>query len=117
MKHPERLPGQERREMLLDAAMPLAEIHTYTGVSRDMVAEAAGVSPALLSRYWTSRQFQAALMERAVATRNLRVLAQGMVRLHPVAIAAPYDLRRDAAAAIVGAATVTLSSRCKLPRS
>ena len=101
MTTPERLPGRERRERLLDAAMPLAELHTYTGVSRDMVAEAAGVSPSLLSRYYTALEFQTAIMERAVATQNLLVLAQGMVRLHPVAIAAPLELRQAAAAAIL----------------
>jgi len=98
----ERLPGRERKRRLLDAAMPLAEQHGFQTVSRAMVAAAAGVSEALLSRYWSAPDFRTAMMERAVATANLTVLAQGLIARHPVAMAAPLGLRHAAAAAIIG---------------
>jgi len=97
-----RLPGHERKQRLIDAAMPLAEQHGYRRVSRDMVAEAAEVSPALLSRYWSAPQFHTAIMTRAVETANLRVIGQGLADRHPVALSAPIGLRHAAAARLIG---------------
>ena len=97
----ERLPGRERRRLFLDAAMPLAEKHGFRHVSRDMVAQACSVSPALLSRYYSAVDFRKAIMERAVATENLRVLAEGLVARHPVALAAPLALRKAAVLSVV----------------
>lgn len=103
---PERLPAAARRDQILDAAMPLAEVLGFTGVSRAAVAEVLGIHETLVSYYWTPAEtFHAAIMERAVATGNLRVLTQGLVARHPVALAAPSGLRRMAAASLISTET------------
>lgn len=98
----DRLPAPERKRLLLDAAMPLAEKYGFESVSRSMVADAAGVSESLLSRYWTAVEFHAALMERAIVAENLTVLAQGLALRHQTALDAPLELRQAAASTLVG---------------
>ena len=96
-----RLPAVERKQLLIDAAMPLAEQYGYDSVSRSMVAEAAGISESLVSRYWTAPDFHAALLEAAIVRENLTVLAQGLAARHPVATSAPLELRQAAAATLI----------------
>ena len=96
-----RLPAVDRKQQLIDAALPLAERYGFDSVSRTMVAAAARVSESLLSRYWTAPDFQAALLEAAIQRENLTVLAQGLAARHPVAQAAPLELRQAAAASLI----------------
>jgi AcrR family transcriptional regulator len=97
----ERLRVDARKRMLLDLALPLAEIHGFERVTRDMLADAAGVSGPLISRYWHAREFQNALMEAAVLRENAVIVAQGLAVRHPAALAAPLVLRQAAAATLV----------------
>jgi len=93
------------RAILLQHGLTLARAIGYDRVSRSLAAEAAGVSQALVSYYWPSgiEAYHAEIMESAVAAGDLEVVAQGLVApIHPVAAAAPVELRRAAAALIVG---------------
>ena len=94
-----RLPPESRKAQLLEVAMALAEQHGFDRLHRDLVAEVAGVSPALVSRYWTVPQLREQLVEAAVSLPNLTVLAQALVLRHPRAVDAPVSLRRAALAA------------------
>ena len=96
-----RLAEPDRKASLLRAAMPLAARHGYQNVTRDMVAAALGTAPSLLSRHWNREDFQRALMQEAVRTANLIVLAQGLALKHPAALAAPLEMRRKAASTLV----------------
>ena len=83
--------------LLVQAGLPLAEIHGFDKVTREMVALATNTSPGLLSHYWTAPDYQTALMAHAVETEALPVIAQGLALGHPLALAAPEALRRAAA--------------------
>jgi len=86
---------------LVNAGLRLAVKHGFDHVSRAMVAAKTGVSEALLSYYWTAPMYQNAMMRQAIETRNLTVVAQGLAAQHPVALAAPADLQREAANSLV----------------
>ena len=91
-----------RREQLLTIAAALAETQGFDRVTREQIAALAGCSGGLISRYWSASGLQTALVEHAVATRSLIILGQALAARHPLALAAPLDLRRAAAAALVG---------------
>lgn len=84
------------------AALTLAHERGYTHVTRDDTAMLAGCAPGTVSRlYGTMCQFRRAMMSAAIARRDLVVLAQGLAAKDPKALAAPIELRRKAARALV----------------
>lgn len=93
-----RLP-KDRKEELLAAALKLAEKHGYKNVSRLAVADACGVSEALLSHHFgTMPAFRRTLMRYAVKQGNARVVLQGMADGCPYASKAPDELKARAIA-------------------
>jgi hypothetical protein len=99
------LKPDERCRQFLDAGLPLAEVHGYRNVTREMVAARIGCSPSLLSKYWSASEWHSELLNRAVNDGNLSVIAQGLVHRHPIAIAAPMSLKQAAANALLEATT------------
>ena len=97
-----RLPEANRRADLLDRAMLIAEANGFENVTRERLALAAGVSTALISRYWSALGLQTAIVQEAVATNRLLILAQGLAAGHPDARAASYESRLAAASLLVG---------------
>lgn len=93
--------GIQSRALMLDAGLMIALYKGFDKVSRKDVAHVVGLSESLLSQFWTADEFHAALMERAIEERNLKVIAQGIVSEHPLALAAPLDLRRAALDALL----------------
>lgn len=92
-----RMKPDARKEDILAAALPLAEKHGYTKISRKQIAEAAGVSgPVLNYHFGTMGQFRKGLMRYAVMAENLAVIAQGLSAGDPQARKAPEALRRRA---------------------
>ncbi len=97
------LPSSARRASILALALPLAEKHGYATIPQDVLLEQAGVVHSRFAQLWRPvSKFRSDLMKLAVAERNLRVLAQGLAARHPVALAAPAELRRAAAESLVG---------------
>lgn len=94
-----------REAHILTTAVQLAEKGTpYNKVTRLQVAEAAGVSEALVSQYFgTMKQLKNAIMRRAVVDRILPIIGHGMVNKHPQALKAPHHIRRQAIALVMGA--------------
>lgn len=85
----------ERKTQLLEHGIKLAEKHGYGHVSRKQIGDAAGVSEGLLSLHFgTMTAFRKALMLHAVTTKNMRVIAQGLIAKHPVAVRAPRELKQ-----------------------
>jgi len=74
-----KLPPEIRRDDIMSAALTLSERVGYTHVTRDALAAALLVSPALISRHFgTMVQLRRAIMSAAVARSNLKVIAQGL---------------------------------------
>lgn len=96
------LPRADREAQLVALALDLAEAHGFERVTKELLAHAAGCAPSNVSRYWTASSLQSRIMDEAVETRRLRVVAQGLAVRHPAALAAPLRLRRAAALSIVG---------------
>lgn len=100
MTTPNRLPASDRKQQILSTALHLAESHGYSNVTRQHVADALNLAPGLISHYFgTMESLRYALMQEAVRGEVLRVIAQGVVAKHAVAMRAPKVLRARALAA------------------
>lgn len=100
-----RLKPAHRRRQILDAALALAERQHYATMTRDGVAEAAGVSMGLVTRYFsTMPQLRRAVMRAAVADGNVAVVGQGLAHRDPQALKADATLRAAAARHLQGVA-------------
>ncbi len=88
---------------ILAAAVPLAERIGFANITRTNLAEAAGVSPALVSaRLGTMKQAYRDIMRAAVKAGCVRVVAQGIAAREPAALRAPQELKDRCAAMIKG---------------
>ena len=93
-----RMSPAARTSDLLAAAVRIAEMKGYQQVTREDIAMACGVSPALVSHsLGTMVQMRRSLMRAAVANEVLVVIAQGLAVRDPHALKAPDDVRRRAA--------------------
>lgn len=89
---------RDRQMLILSAAAKLFREHGYDHVTRERVAVAAGVAPALITHHFgTMVAFRRALMRYAVQHEILPIVAHGIVTRHPAAMKAPEELRRRAA--------------------
>ena len=68
-----------RKDHILNIAVLLSKEVGYTRITRDRVAEAAGVSVGLVTRYFgTMGQLKTAIMRRAIKQGITEVIAQGL---------------------------------------
>lgn len=104
MNNRKRLQPKERRKQLIASAVRLAERIGYDRITRNGVAEEAGVSTGLVTHYFrTMKQLQRATMREAVTVGNLSVVAQGLVAGDPQALKAPAELKQAAASRLAEA--------------
>lgn len=102
-----------RDQAILQAAVDLSVTHGLAGFSRGDLATVARMSRPGVSNYGRSRitngpqgtrgvldRIRNDVMAHAVSTGDLRLLAVGLAARHPIALAAPNDLR---IAAVAGA--------------
>lgn len=94
-----------RAESLLSTAVDLAVTHGYNAKGlRKVIAEEAGVSESLVfARLGTMANMQRDIMRRAIDTKSLRIIAQGLAAGDPHARKAPQELK-DAAVALIATA-------------
>lgn len=93
-----RLPPEAREALLIDTALKLAAKHGLSTLTRDQIAEAADVSPGLVSaRLGTMVAMRRTVMRQAVARGDVKVVAQGIAMRDPHALKAPAELRAKAA--------------------
>ena len=96
-----RLTPAVRRQHILDAAILLASSGNYTQITRQGIAETAGIAPTLISHHFgTMVQLRRAVMRYAVQNQHLTVIAQGL--------AARDKQAQKASPAIQSAALATL---------
>lgn len=95
-----RMKTEARKEDILAAALPLAELHGYTAITRNDIAQAAKVSgPTLHYHFGTIAQLRRDLMRYAVKHGCLRVIAQGIVANDAQALKVDEATRKRAMAA------------------
>lgn len=93
--------ASDRTRELLAVALRLAAAQGWQSVTREDIALAAGVSPALVSaRLGTMDAMRRSVMRAAVAQRVVAVVAQGLALKDRQAMKADETLRRQAAAYI-----------------
>lgn len=81
----------------LAAAIAIANETGWRSITRDAVAERAGVATGTVNYIWgTVERLRAAVMRHAVAAGDLTILAQGLADGHADAQEAPIELRRAA---------------------
>lgn len=97
-----RLQPDDRRAAILEAALTLAKLHGYRALTRDMVADAAGVSPALITRYFYAFPLlQSEVVSEAVRLGLPELVAEGLVSGEPAALNAPESVRLGAAMSLI----------------
>lgn len=91
------------KDKILGTAMQLANLKGFGNVTRNDIADRAEVATGSVSyHYKTMKKLETAMVERAVETENLKILAQALARRHPVALKAPEALRVRAARQLAG---------------
>lgn len=96
-----RLQPDDRITDILTAALDLARTEGLNSLTRKRVAQAAAVSPGLVTfRFLSTSLMRDAVMQAAVDRADLRVLADGIALRHDIALAAPVEMRMAAIAAL-----------------
>lgn len=97
-----RMRPQERRAAILAAAVSVAEKHGVNSITREQVAEGAGISKAAINYHFKSFEaFRRELMGYAVKHRCFLLVAQGLAVGDEVACSAPDDVKRHARDALL----------------
>jgi DNA-binding transcriptional regulator YbjK len=92
-----------RSEHILRTAVNAATLYGYNNMTREQVAEAAGVSMGLVSKYFkTMPQLRRDVMRYAVRNKILSVVAQGLAAGDKHAKKADEKLKREAAELLMG---------------
>lgn len=89
-----RVPAALRKEHILNVATNMAVKIGYTSLTRDGVAEAAGVSFSLVSKHFgTMVQLKREVMRTAIKREILEIIAQGLVNGDDRALKAPEEVK------------------------
>ena len=110
MTRARRTPPQDRRALLLAAAMSVSAREGYNRVTREAIAQAGAVSPALVSHtFGTIQALRRAIMGEAIRLARadgdadaLAIIAQGLAVGDPRAKGLPDSIRQRAAASLAG---------------
>ena len=87
-----------RKDHILNAAIKVAKKKGYNKITRDDVAEAAGVSMSLITHYFeTMNQLKRDIMRTAVKRGIPEIVAQGLVNKDRHALKASKELKTKAA--------------------
>lgn len=96
-----RVPAVMRREHLLAVAVSLSKDHGYNKITRETIAEKAGVSVSLITKnFGTMNQLKRDIMRVALRKEIPEIIAQGLVNGDKRALKAPADLKAKAATLI-----------------
>lgn len=92
---------ENRNRSVLEAAVELAGSHGYAKITRQQIAERAGVAVGSVNNaFGTMEALRDAVMATAVARGIARIVGQGLADQHPAAVAAPPELKQSALAAL-----------------
>lgn len=100
-KNKKRMRPNERRDMILNAALELAGSKSYTTITRDEIADHAGVAVGLVTKYFgTMPNLKRDVMRAAIRYEHLPIIAHGIAIHDPHAMKAPPALKRRAVASL-----------------
>ena len=100
-KRKRRMDPDDRRDLILDAAVDLAKERGFLNIRRDEIAIKAGVSMGLVTRYFgTMVKLKRDVMRMAIRDEVLSILAQGIAIKDVHALKAPNDLQQRAVASL-----------------
>lgn len=86
-----------KRDVILNAAIEEALIKGYENITRDDIAERAGVAAGTVNSHFKDMfHLRRAVMHCAIQNRHLDILAQGLSEGCDVAKSAPEELKREA---------------------
>lgn len=92
---------ENRNRSVLEAALLLADEHGFDKITRQQVAEQAGVAVGSVNNaFGTMDALRDAVMATAVARGLAKIVGQGLANKHPAAVAAPQELKESALAAL-----------------
>ena len=103
------MPGRKlyhhtRKRQILDGAMLAAHTKDYRQITQKDIAALAGVSTGLITFHFDNMDgLRNKLMEYAVETSDLKIVAQGIVAQDPIALGASDTLRANALATLSNA--------------
>jgi AcrR family transcriptional regulator len=96
---------ETRNRAVLVAAVALSQEIGYANITRDAVAERAGVAAGSVNNaYGTVADLRDAVMAHAVENELLGIIGSGVANGHPAARAVPAELQQRALAALAAAA-------------
>lgn len=79
-----RMVPKERQQVIVNAAVKLAQSKPYTQVTRDEIAAAAGIVPSVVSHHFgTMTKLRRAVLRAAIAQRIVAVVADGLAARDP----------------------------------
>ena len=88
----------ERRDEILSAALRLANKDNYLAITRDAIAEEAGVSIGLVTfHFGTMIKLRRDVMRAAIKGSLVKIVAEGLAYGDPHARKAPDELKKKAA--------------------
>jgi AcrR family transcriptional regulator len=88
---------KNKREMILYAAVNLALQHGYCRITRDDIAEAAGVSSGLVNHYFeTIDKIRKEIIKTAIDKNIVELVAQGLGMRDREVLKAPPHVRQSA---------------------
>lgn len=97
-----KLKPKDRKAQILAVALAQAATCGYQNIERQKIADAAGVSPGLVSKYLGSMpEIKRRVMRAAIHTGCLPVVAQGLAMRDRQAMRASGALQRAALASLV----------------
>ena len=96
-----RVPAALRKEQIIKVAVEMAIGDNYNKITRDGIAEHAGVSHSLVTKHFgTMKQLRNDLMRYAVKNQVLEIIAQGLANGDDRARKAPLEVKEQAATLI-----------------
>lgn len=94
-----RLHPNDRRALVLEAALDAARRYGYRKMTRELIAARAEVSPALVSLYLgTMTHLRRHVMREAIKREIVAIVAEGLAERDAAALRTTGDLRAQAVA-------------------
>jgi len=88
----------EKREVLLSKVYKMAQDQGFDTLTRDTIAEYCNCAIGTINYHFhTMEKLRNAVMRKAVASKNLEIMSCGIASRNKVALAAPVELKRQAA--------------------
>ena len=86
------------KDQILNAAMQIANLQGFGNVTRNAIADRLECSTGSVSYHYSPfpRALEKAMVERAIETKNLKMLGQALAKKNGTAMKAPEELKRKA---------------------